>query len=98
MVEIMAWTTIDKYLGIRSESARMRQTTKIREMLLDDRRLQSIGATAGNKVVEVIRVCLEGGEALGIGISDNETSNEVAARMQDMYYEKVILGLESIRV
>lgn len=86
------WDPISTILEI--DRRKLRSVRRVREMLLEDSFFQRVGAVAGTKVAEVIRRCLAVGVELGIGQMDDERS--MAAQVQDVYYEKVILELDSV--
>jgi hypothetical protein len=98
MVELAHWETIDKVLGLEMEKGRMRVMNRIREMLLDEDRMQEIGASLGEMYEIATGKCIAGGVELGIGEMEDERNDTVAARMSMVFYEDVVKKLGDVRV
>jgi hypothetical protein len=96
LVELAHWATIDKVLGI--ENGRVRMTSKIRDMLLEDRRIADVGANMGEMYESATRKCISGGNELGVLESDDETSDAVAAKLSMAFYEDVVKRLGDVKV
>jgi hypothetical protein len=96
LVEIAHWATIDKVLGI--EIGKMSMTTKIRGMLLDEKRVAEVGASMGEMYETATWKCIAGGSELGIGDNDDETSDAVAASLSMAFYEDVVKKLGDVKV
>ena len=98
MVELAHWETIDKVLGVEMEKGRMRAMSRVREMLLDDRKMQDVGANMGEIFEISTRKCIAGGTDLGIGEMDDEMSDAVAAKLSMAFYEDVVKKLGDVKV
>ena len=96
LVELASWQTIDKVLGL--EVGRMRTATKIREMLLEESRIQEVGSNMGEMYERATEKCLAGGIELGISETDDETSDAVAAKLSMTFYEDVVKKLGDVKV
>jgi hypothetical protein len=98
MVELAHWETVDKVLGLEMEKGRMRVMNRIRDMLLDEDRMQEIGASLGEMYEIATGKCIAGGVELGIGETEDERNDTVAARMSMVFYEDVVKKLGDVRV
>ena len=96
LVELAHWETIDRVLGIPIGKVRM--AARIREMLLEEERIADVGANMGELYESATKKCIAGGKELGIEESDDETSDEVAARLSMAFYEDVVKRLGDVRI
>lgn len=99
MVELAHWETIDKVLELEIEKGgRMRAMTRIKEMLLDEDRMQAVGANLGEMYETATKKCIAGGVELGIGEMEDERNDTVAAKLSMAFYEDVVKKLGDVRV
>jgi hypothetical protein len=101
LLEIAYWAPIDQILQIPDlQNARPSVTIKVRQRLLDDKEgvLKHVKSYLGDTVEAVIKACLEGPEAFGIHEKEDERREEVAARLQVAFYERVVGRLGGMRV
>ncbi|KAF2019558.1 hypothetical protein BU24DRAFT_448029 [Aaosphaeria arxii CBS 175.79] len=101
LLEIAYWKPIDQILGIENlRAAKPSVTYKARARLLDESEgyLRWVNSHLGGRVVEVVRACLEGPQAFGLVEGDDEKLEEVGARLQRGFYEKVVRVLQGVRV
>ena len=97
LVEIAHWATIDKVLGI--EKTKMRNMTgKVRGMLLEEQRVDDIGANMGEMYENATWRCISGGQELDIDENYDETSDAVAAKLSMAFYEDVVKKLGDVKV
>ncbi|KAF4626162.1 hypothetical protein G7Y89_g12002 [Cudoniella acicularis] len=97
LVELAHWATIDKILNI--DINKMRTTTRIKPMLLQERQVSVIGANMGEMYETATVKCLAGGTELGIEDTDDETTSDtVAAKLSMTFYEEVVKKLGDIKV
>jgi hypothetical protein len=100
-LEIAYWTPIDRILQIPDlQNARPSVTIKARQRLLDDKEgvLKHVKSYLGDTVEGVVKACLEGPKAFGIGDTEDERREEVAARLQAAFWERVVGRLGEMRV
>jgi hypothetical protein len=100
-LEIAYWTPIDRILQIPDlQNARPSVTIKARQRLLDDKEgvLKYVKSHLGDTVEGVVKACLEGPKAFGIGDTEDERREEVAARLQAAFWERVVGRLGEMRV
>lgn len=57
-----------------------------------------VRSRSGNSVEAVVRACLEGPTAFGIGEGEDERNEEVGARLQSGFFDQVVGRLQAIRV
>lgn len=101
LVELAHWKTIDRVLEIDlvASKARPRVALDVRKRLLAGKEIAAIGASMGEMYESAVWKCLKGGQELGIGDGEDETSHrQVAARLSMTFYEDVVKTLEGIRV
>lgn len=96
LVELASWQTIDNVLGL--ELGRMRTAMKIRDMLLEENRIQEVGSNMGEMYERATMKCLAGGSELGILETDDETTDAVAAKLSMAFYEDVVKKLGDVKV
>ena len=96
LVELAHWETIDKVLRI--EIGKVRLAAKIREMLLEEKRIMDVGANMGEMYEEATRKCIAGGKELGIEEANGEMSDAVAAKLSMRFYEDVVKKLGDVKV
>jgi hypothetical protein len=100
LVEIAHWATVEKVLGIDTNSARGRPSIalKVREKLLVEEQIADLGACMGAVYETAARKCIEGGKELGLSEGDDETNDAVAARLSMVIHEDVVKPLGDIRI
>ena len=96
--EIAHWSTIDKVLGIDLNSPRRQVILSVREKLLTEERSTDLASTMGDVFAKAARKCVAGGPALGLGPSDDETQDVVAAKLSMAFYEDVVKQLQKVEV
>ncbi|KAH6679568.1 prion-inhibition and propagation-domain-containing protein [Halenospora varia] len=96
LVELAHWATIDKILNL--DMKRMRTTTKIKAMLLQERQVNEIGANMGEIYETATLKCLAGGPQLGIEDNEDETNDTIAAKLSMAFYEDVVKKLGDVKV
>jgi len=95
LVELAYWRPIDRILGIEKGKAKAKF---VREMLLKDEMISSVGAEMGEVFEDAMRICVKGGEELGIGEGEDEMGDGVAGRLGMKFYEDIVKRLGDVRV
>ncbi|KAF2865993.1 prion-inhibition and propagation-domain-containing protein [Massariosphaeria phaeospora] len=110
LLEIAYWQPIDAILSMGDlSSTRPSTTIRVRGRLLDDSDsgegvLPHVRSHLGDTVERVVRACLEGPVAFGVvaaegeGEGPDERREEVGARLQRGFYERVVRELGEMRV
>jgi hypothetical protein len=96
LVELAHWRTVDKILDIEVNKTKL--VAKIRDTLLEERRIADVGANMGEVFEEATRKCISGGRELGLEEADDETDDTVAAKLSMAFYEDVVKKLGDVRV
>ena len=96
LVEIAAWRTVDDILGLTKIS---RTASKlVQDKLLNENAIsEAIEAFTGARFEAVVRTCLTGPEAFGVGAEEDQTHDAVGVRLSRGFHEKVMRPLEEIR-
>ncbi|KAB5557952.1 prion-inhibition and propagation-domain-containing protein [Coniochaeta sp. 2T2.1] len=100
LVEIAHWDTIDHIMRINISVARSRPSIALRlksGLLIADT-MEAIGAAMGEVYEKATRICISGGQALGLEDKDDETDGAVAARLSMAFDENVVKELDGVRV
>jgi hypothetical protein len=99
-VEIAHWATVEKVLNIDMSAARGRPSIalKVRESLLAEEQIAELGACMGAVYEAAARKCIAGGKELGLLKGDDETDDQVAARLSMVLHEDVVKPLGEIRI
>lgn len=99
-VEIAHWCTIDAILQININVARGRPSIalRVRQNLLVEGMMAEVGACMGQIYERATRKCLAGGGELGLSEADDETDDEVSARLLTVLYEDVVKALGDVRI
>jgi Prion-inhibition and propagation len=99
LAEIAQWKSIDRILGIHDpKKTSARVALRIRSRLLEEVAfMEGVAAGAGSSYERSVRICLQGGAALGIADGEDENNEEVAAKIGKIFYEEVVKRLEGIR-
>lgn len=101
LLEIAYWKPIDAILAIPDiANARPSATFKVRQRLLDEQAgyLKWVRSQLGNRVEGVVRACLEGPSAFGLGEADDEKREEIGAELGRGFWEKVVSVLGGVRI
>jgi serine/threonine protein kinase len=99
LLEIAYWKPIDVVLGIDLATARPSTTIKVKQRLWEETRfLKYVRGNLGDKVWEVVRACLTGIEAFGLGRDDDERISRVKEDLQIGYYDVVVKRLGEVKV
>ncbi|KAI9808065.1 MAG: hypothetical protein M1827_007530 [Pycnora praestabilis] len=99
LIELVHWKRIDKIIGIPDLSkARPPAINRIRKQLLEENYLPDIEAGVGIIYEKVVRTCLGGAEAFGLGKKADETDSYVGAVLQRAFLNMVVDQLEKIKV
>jgi hypothetical protein len=103
LVELAHWDTIDRILRINLNVARGRPSIALRVRavrlnLLSDDIVAGIGASMGEIYEKAARICISGGQSLGLEDGNDETDGAVAARLSMTFYENVVKELDSVVV
>ncbi|KAJ9133115.1 Serine threonine protein kinase [Coniochaeta hoffmannii] len=100
LVELAHWDTIDRVLKINLSVARTRPSIALRlkSNLLTTDMMAAIGAAMGEVYEKAARICISGGESLGLEDGDDETDGAVAAKLSVAFYENVVRELDSVRI
>ncbi|KAI0128673.1 prion-inhibition and propagation-domain-containing protein [Xylariales sp. AK1849] len=99
-VEIAHWATVENVLGIDLNKARGRPSmiSRVQEKLLSPDMLSELGGHMGEIYEKAARRCIAGGKWLNLLESEDETNDEIAARLSMTFYEDVVKRLGSIVV
>lgn len=100
LLEIAYWQPIDKILGIQNlEKAKPSVTISARDRLLKEQKfLKYVRSHLGDKVMRVVKACLEGPGAFGLKKNVDEKKEVVGAELQRMFYEKVVKEFVQMRI
>jgi hypothetical protein len=99
LLEIAYWSPIDIILSIHDlHNTRPSTTIRVRQRLLKEGFLGFVKSRLGNTVEGVVRSCLEGPVALGVGDDEDQRVEVVGARLQRGFFDKVVGKLQGIRV
>ena len=98
LIEIANWESIDKVLMMGEPSTvDAAALAEIQSRLLnEDAYLNSVGSNAGSKYRDATTTCLIGATAFDIGVLDDETNSQVAAKLSRNFYHRVLGPLEDI--
>ncbi|KAF9632041.1 hypothetical protein BFW01_g2903 [Lasiodiplodia theobromae] len=102
LLEIAYWQPIDHILNVDLPRARPSTTLRVRQRLLDERKLLAhVKSNAGVVLEQAVRACLVGEEALidswKYGGFDEKNPNQ-AAQLQRGFYERVVEKLADVKV
>ncbi|KAJ2906216.1 hypothetical protein MKZ38_002641 [Zalerion maritima] len=96
LMEIGFWKPVQEILSITNPK---RQDAKgARDGLLSPSLHSDLAFGMGQIYAESTRICIEGGNAIGLKKGDDEKDDNTAARMGMVFYEQVVKKLENIRV
>ncbi|KAI9839111.1 MAG: hypothetical protein M1838_004396 [Thelocarpon superellum] len=100
LLEIATWRRIDHIMGLPDLArAKPPQTKAIRRQLLSEpHHLSQVEADAGRIFRDVVHVCLQAAEGLGIGPTPDETTKEVAADLQEAFIKRVVEPLNGLNL
>ncbi|KAL5438149.1 hypothetical protein PMIN07_006383 [Paraphaeosphaeria minitans] len=101
LVEIAYWAPIDAILGIPDlERAKPSVVFGVRKRLLDDEEpfLRYVRSHLGDRVEGVVRACLVGASAFGVGEGRDEREEGGGAELQRGFYERVVREFGVMRV
>ena len=98
LVEIANWSSIEEVLEL-GDPKKVDDTTlaDIQRRLLDEKTLRKIGSNAGCRFRDATSSCLKGAAAFGVGILDDETNVDLAAKISKEFYLHVLRPLEEIQ-
>ena len=98
LVEIANWLSIEEVLELGDPKTLDDPTlADIQRRLLDEKMLRKIGSNAGCRFRDATLSCLKGAAAFGVGILDDETNVDLAAKISKEFYLHVLRPLEEIR-
>ena len=99
LVEIANWLSIEEVLKLGDPSALDSPIlASIQRRLLDEKvHMRNIGSSAGCRFRDATLSCLKGAAAFGIGTLDDETDEDVAAKLSKELYLHVLRPLEEIQ-
>ncbi|KAI1861723.1 uncharacterized protein JN550_010663 [Neoarthrinium moseri] len=100
LVEIAHWAPVEKVLGIDLRKARGQPSmiSRVRDRLLAQDMLAELGGHMGEIYEKAARRCIAGGKWLNLLETEEETNDDVAARLSMAFYEDVVKRLDSIQV
>ncbi|OAG07925.1 uncharacterized protein CC84DRAFT_1256883 [Paraphaeosphaeria sporulosa] len=101
LLEIAYWAPIDAILGIPDlERAKPSVVFGVRKRLLDDKEpfLRHVRSHLGDTVEGVVRACLVGASAFGVGEGRDEREEGVGAELQRGFYERVVREFGGMRL
>ena len=98
LVEIANWLSIEEVLELGDPKTLDDPTlADIQRRLLDEKVLRKIGSNAGRRFRDATSSCLKGAAAFGVGILDDETNADLAAKVSKEFYLHVLRPLEEIQ-
>lgn len=98
LLEIAYWMPLDQILGFDLETVKPKAVHLVRQQLLSvPQYLRSVKSYQGDTVEDIIRTCLEGPEAFGLGVGFDERSDDAGPKLQKAFGEKVVARLEHMR-
>lgn len=99
LVEIANWLSIEEVLELGDPKTLDDPTlADIQRRLLGEKmHMRKIGSNAGCRFRDATLSCLKGAAAFGVGILDDETNADVAARLSKEFYVHVLRPLEEIQ-
>ncbi|KAK3370363.1 prion-inhibition and propagation-domain-containing protein [Podospora didyma] len=99
LTEVAHWKPIEDILGVEDRrKIRVKDVISVRGKLLGRENLDLVRFFVGVPVADAIAACLVGPVALGLQESDSEEDGEIAARLQEMFYKKVVRPLLETKV
>ncbi|KAK3990252.1 prion-inhibition and propagation-domain-containing protein [Cladorrhinum sp. PSN332] len=100
LAEIGRWAIVEKFLGIDFHVSRVRPSValRVRDWLLAEQQISELGACMGERYETAAQKCIAGGKELGLSESDDETNDDVAARLSMVLHEEVVKRLGEIQV
>ncbi|KAJ4305410.1 hypothetical protein N0V90_000941 [Kalmusia sp. IMI 367209] len=101
LLEIAYWKPIDAIMRIENlERAKPSVVYGVKKRLLDEKEgfLRYVKSYLGDTVEGVVRTCLLGPLAFGLGENSDERKGEVGAELQKAFYEKVVRELGQMRI
>lgn len=96
LVELAHWRTVDKVLGV--EKGGLRVMGRVRGMLLEEEKMDDVGGAMGELYEGAVRVCVQGGEELGLEEGVDELGDFGAGRVSLKFYEDVVKRLGDVKV
>ncbi|KAF2731817.1 hypothetical protein EJ04DRAFT_578805 [Polyplosphaeria fusca] len=99
LVEIAYWRCVEEVLGIEDlGSAKPSVAMKVRGRLLEGSVLGYVRGHLGERVEGVVRACLEGPGAMGVGVGVDEKSARGGEALGRGFYREVVRVLGDLRV
>ncbi|KAF1953510.1 hypothetical protein CC80DRAFT_551155 [Byssothecium circinans] len=101
LLEIAYWKPLDEIMGFRDlEKVRPKDTFRVRQRLMDDGEgfLRYVRSHLGYTVEGVVRACLVGVTAFGLEEGVDEKREDVGARLQRGFYERVVKEFGQMRI
>ncbi|CAG9947169.1 unnamed protein product [Clonostachys rosea f. rosea IK726] len=95
LAEIALWEPIEDIVEIK---VRRKELKSVRKRMLSPTISSFLGERVGWIYADVVRDCIEGGQALDLLPEDDEEDPETGVRLSNALHERVIQKLESIRV
>ena len=99
LIEIANWQTIDEILQLGDLSLlENHDLKKIQNRLLDEPKyVYAVGSNAGRRFQDATLCCVKGAPGFDVAITDDETSEYIAATLSNKFYHLVLRRLEEIR-
>ena len=100
MIELAHWQPLHQILGFdTAQKVTKADAEGIRQLLLrNPRYLSAVSEVMGEKYTAVVRKCLDGASAFGVGDNDDQKGLETSLRIQKVYNEQLVLQLKSLDI
>ena len=96
LLEIAYWKPLEQILHINL--SKPKEVYQVRHNLLSQPKyLRNVRSNQGEAVEEIIKTCLEGLEAFGLGAAFDETSDKGGPQLQRAFGEQIVARLENMR-
>ena len=99
LIEIALWRPIEEIIGIEMRRSRLLEVAqKLAKLDETNNNLHSeLAAQVGDEYADIVARCVIGGESIGASLASEETDPDVAAQMQESFFE-VVQRLRRLRV
>lgn len=100
LIEIALWRPIEEIVGVQIRRSRLLEVGQ-KLAQLDERGnalRAELAAQVGDEYAEVVSRCVVGGKSIGASPGTEETDPDVAAPMQESFFENVVQKLQRLRV
>ena len=100
LIEIALWRPIEEIVGIEVRRSRLLEVGQKLSKLGDTGNVlrSELAAQVGDEYADLTTCCIIGGGSIGASPGSDETDPDVAAHMQEAFFENVVQKLRQLRV